>query len=394
MAVEISFPGVFVEEVPTGIHPIEGVATSTAAFVGRTRSGPLDGPVHVQGYRDFVQMFGSGSPPSTLDHAVRLFFENGGSDALIVRVGASRGGSITDNAISAPRLEAGKRGLWALDKAKSFNLLCIPPLANDKDIGPQTRAAAIRYCEKRGALFIADPSVAWQSAKQAVAGLNAAFPTRSSHAALFFPFLQASDPASAGKTMTVAPCGAVAGVMARTDAQRGVWRPPAGTEATLNGVAGPAIKLSDSQNGELNALGVNCLRTFTRSGPVVWGARTLAGADQAASEWKYIPVRRLAFFIEQSIQRGIRWAVFEPNAEPAWAKIRLNVGAFMDRLFRNGAFQGRTARQAYFVKCDATTTSQSDIDAGIANVVVGFAPLKPAEFVIITIRRSFEKTEA
>jgi phage tail sheath protein FI len=391
MAVEINYPGVYVEEVSTGVHPIEGVSTSTTAFVGQAHSGPLDGPVHIQSYRDYGQTFGSGLPASTLDHAVRLFFENGGSDALIVRVGASRGGAITDNAISAPRLEAGKRGLWALDKARCFNLLCIPPLADGKDIGPQTRAAAIRYCEKRGALFIADPSVAWQSARQAIAGLNAAFPTRSAHVALFFPFLQAADPASPGKTMTVAPCGAVAGVMARTDAQRGVWRPAAGIEATLKGASGPALKLSDSQSGELNALGINCLRSFARSGPVVWGARTLAGADQAASEWKYIPVRRLAFFIEQSIQRGIRWAVFEPNAEPTWAKIRLNVGAFMDRLFRNGAFQGRTAREAYFVKCDGTTTSQSDIDAGLANVVVGFAPLKPAEFVIITIRQLFEK---
>ncbi len=389
MAVEVSYPGVYVEELPTGMRPIEGVSTSTTAFVGRTRSGPIDGPVHVHGYRDYMQTFGSGPPASTLDHAVRLFFENGGGDALVVRVGASRGGAITDNAISAPRLEAEKRGLWALDKARCFNLLCIPPLADGKDIGLQTRAAAIRYCEKRGALFIADPSVAWQSAGQAIAGLDAAFPARSSHAALFFPFLQAADPVRAGKTMAVAPCGAVAGVMARTDAQRGVWRPPAGIEATLKGVSGPAIKLTDGQNGELNALGVNCLRSFARSGPVVWGARTLAGADQAASEWKYIPVRRLASFIKESIQRGIRWAAFEPNAEPTWAKIRLNAGAFMDRLFRNGAFQGRSAREAYFVKCDATTTSRSDIDAGIANVAVGFAPLKPAEFVTVTIRQSF-----
>lgn len=391
MAVETSYPGVYVEEVSAGMHPIEGVSTSTAAFVGPARSGPIDGPVHVQSHRDYEQTFGSGSPPSTLDHAVRLFFANGGSDALIVRVGTRRGGAITDDALSAPRLEAGKRGLWALDKAKGVNLLCIPPLADGQDLGPQTRAAAIRYCEKRRALFVADPSVAWQSAGQAIAGVNAAFPTRSAHVALFFPFLQATDPKSASKTMTVAPCGAVAGVLARTDAQRGVWRPAAGTEATLEGVTGPAIKLGDSQTGALTALGINCLRTIARSGPVVWGARTLAGADQATSEWKYIPVRRLAFFIEESIQRGIRWAVFEANAEPTWAKIRLNVGAFMDRLFRNGAFQGRTAREAYFVKCDATTTSQSDIDAGLANVVVGFAPLKPTEFVIITIRQLFEK---
>ncbi len=394
MAVEVSYPGVYVEEVSTGIHPIEGVPTSTAAFVGRTTSGPVDSPVHVQNYRDFQQMFGSRSPASTLDHSVRLFFENGGGDALIVRVGTGRGGTITDNAISAPRLEAEKRGLWALDKAKCFNLLCVPPLAEGKDIGQQTRAAAIRYCETHGALFIADPSVAWQSPKQAIAGLNAALPTRSSHVALFFPFLQVADPASSGKVATVAPCGAVAGVMARTDLQRGVWKPPAGTEATLNGVSGPTIKLTDSQNSALNAQGINCLRSFAPSGPVIWGARTLAGADQTASEWKYIPVRRLAFFIEQSIQRGIRWAVFEPNAEATWAKIRLNVSAFMDRLFRNGAFQGRSAREAYFVKCDGTTTNQSDIDAGIANVEIGFAPLKPAEFVVIKLQQLLEKKKS
>src|SRR5438067_1870613 len=179
MAVEVSYPGVYVEETPSGIHPIEGVSTSTAAFVGPARTGPVDSPVHVHSYRDYAQTFGSGSPATTLDHAVRLFFENGGGDALIVRVGSRRGGAITDNALAGPRLEAEKRGLWALDKAKCFNLLCIPPLAAGKDIGPQTRAAAIRYCEKRGALFIADPSVAWQSARQAVAGLDGAFPTRS-----------------------------------------------------------------------------------------------------------------------------------------------------------------------------------------------------------------------
>ena len=395
MAVEISYSGVYVEETSSGIHPIEGVSTSTAAFVGAARIGPIDSPVHVENHGDYARTFGSGSPATTLDHAVRLFFENGGSDALIVRVGAScggagRGGAITDNALSAPRLETAKRGLWALDKARSFNLLCIPPLADGKDIGAQTRAAAIRYCERRGALFIADPGVAWQSARQAIAGVNAAFPTRSPYAALFFPFLQVADPARAGKTMTVAPCGAVAGVMARTDARRGVWRPPAGIEATLAGVTGPAIKLGDSENGALNALGINCLRSFTGSGPVVWGARTLAGADDATSEYKYIPVRRMAAFIEESVQRGIRWAVFEPDAEPTWATIRLNVGAFMNRLFRNGAFQGQKPRDAYFVKCDGTTTSQGDLDAGVANVVIGFAPLKPAEFVIVTIRQLFE----
>jgi len=135
----------------------------------------------------------------------------------------------------------------------------------------------------------------------------------------------------------------------------------------------------------LNLLGVNCLRTFPVFGNVVWGARTLAGADHLASEWKYIPVRRLALFIEESLFRGTKWVVFEPNDEPLWAQIRLNVGTFMHNLFRQGAFQGTTPREAYFVKCDKETTIQNDIDRGIVNILVGFAPLKPAEFVIIKI---------
>lgn len=176
--------------------------------------------------------------------------------------------------------------------------------------GPQTCAAAIRYCEQRGALFIADPSVAWKSAGQAIAGLDAACPMRSAHVALFFPCLR-------DETLTVARCGAVAGVMARTDVRRGIWRPAAGLEATLKGVSGTALKLNDSQNGALNALGINCLRSFARSGPVVWGARTFAGA--AASEWKYIPIRRLACFIEQSVQRGMPRRRARATSMPAFS---------------------------------------------------------------------------
>ena len=180
---------------------------------------------------------------------------------------------------------------------------------------------------------------------------------------------------------------ASAGVFARTDAQRGVWKAPAGTDASLNGVRELTIRVNDLENGQLNPLGVNCLRTFPVIGNVVWGARTLRGADQLASEWKYIPVRRLALFLEESLYRGIKWVVFEPNDEPLWAQIRLNVGAFMHNLFRQGAFQGTTPRNAYFVKCDKETTTQNDIDRGIVNILVGFAPLKPAEFVIIKLEQ-------
>ena len=145
--------------------------------------------------------------------------------------------------------------------------------------------------------------------------------------------------------------------------------------------------MTDLENGLLNPLGINCLRHFPVYGKVVWGARTLQGADGFASEWKYIPVRRTALFIEESLYRGTKWVVFEPNDEPLWAQIRLAAGAFMHNLFRQGAFQGRSPREAYFVKCDNETTTQNDINLGIVNIVVGFAPLKPAEFVVIKFQQ-------
>jgi phage tail sheath protein FI len=179
----------------------------------------------------------------------------------------------------------------------------------------------------------------------------------------------------------------MAGIMSRTDAQRGVWKAPAGTEATLSGVTELTYKMTDGENGKLNPLGINCLRSFTVYGNVAWGARTMEGADQLASEWKYLPVRRMALFIEESLYRGTQWVVFEPNDEPLWAQIRLNVGAFMNNLFRQGAFQGKTPKEAYLVKCDKETTTQNDINLGIVNIIVGFQPLKPAEFVIIKIQQ-------
>ena len=179
----------------------------------------------------------------------------------------------------------------------------------------------------------------------------------------------------------------VAGIIARTDGTRGVWKAPAGLDAALNGVQGLQANLSDGDNGVLNPLGINCLRSFPVSGRVVWGSRTMRGADLLADDYKYLPVRRLALYIEESLYRGTQWVVFEPNDEPLWSQIRLNVGAFMHDLFVKGAFQGASPRDAYFVKCDKETTTQNDINLGIVNVVIGFAPLKPAEFVIIQLQQ-------
>ena len=214
------------------------------------------------------------------------------------------------------------------------------------------------------------------------------------NSAIYFPRIKQADSQLDGQIDTFVPCGTIAGVMARTDAQRGVWKAPAGIDAALSGVAGLQLEMTDNENGLLNPLGINCLRTFPIFGRVVWGARTLRGADAAADEYKYLPVRRTALFIEESLYRGLKWVVFEPNDEPLWAQIRLNVGAFMNNLFRQGAFQGKTPRDAYFVKCDKETTTQNDINLGIVNIVVGFAPLKPAEFVIIKLQQMAGQIQA
>jgi phage tail sheath protein FI len=174
---------------------------------------------------------------------------------------------------------------------------------------------------------------------------------------------------------------------ARTDATRGVFKAPAGTDASLSGVQQLEYSLTDGENGRLNPVAINALRAFPIYGPICWGARTLAGADQLADDYKYIPVRRFALFLEESLFRGTQWVVFEPNDEPLWAQIRLNIGAFLQDQFRQGAFQGTTPQQAYFVKVDSETTTQTDINNGVVNIVVGFAPLKPAEFVIIQIQQ-------
>jgi phage tail sheath protein FI len=240
-------------------------------------------------------------------------------------------------------------------------------------------------------MLVIDPPSGWKSIAAAEAGVNtvrgAVGNDGARNAVMYFPRLRMADPLSENRLADFAPCGAMAGIMARTDAQRGVWKAPAGLDASFAGVPEFTYKLTDGENGRLNQLGLNCLRSFPVTGNVVWGARTLAGADRLASEWKYLPVRRTALFIEESLYRGTQWVVFEPNDEPLWAQIRLNIGAFMQNLFRQGAFQGRSPREAYFVKCDRETTTQNDINLGIVNILVGFAPLKPAEFVVITIQQ-------
>jgi phage tail sheath protein FI len=286
-------------------------------------------------------------------------------------------------------LEDQKKGLYALEKADLFNLLCIPPFSfnGDGDFYTSLIDAAVGYCRKRRAFFIIDPPSDWRNKDNAINGINDGIGRPDHYAAVYFPRLIQPNPLRDNQIEKFAPCGAIAGVFARTDAQRGVWKAPAGLEATLSGVPQLSVPLTDDENGELNQLGINCLRAKPPAGRIVWGARTRAGDDRLASEWKYVPVRRTALFIEESLFRGSQWIVFEPNDEPLWAQIRLNFGAFMNNLFRQGAFQGSTPRDAYFVKCDKETTTQNDINLGIVNIIVGFAPLKPAEFVVIKLQQ-------
>ncbi|MFL6858386.1 MAG: phage tail sheath family protein [Allosphingosinicella sp.] len=605
MPAALSYPGVYIEEVSSGVHAITGVATSIAAFIGRTRWGPDNEPVVINSFADFERRFGGLWLSSPMSFAVRDFYLNGGSQAVIVRVFApslasaaaeaeaaanavavaadgavtgaagapavaaaaqTRADSFTDGtaaaaaadavakaahdfaAISAnaakkaetaaeahaaitgavsaaaaaaaddtvARLDLGalklmaaspgtwandlqaridippggggmfnlavrddstqvieqfnnlslttplqrrvdnvlqrestlvrldgapptgpltptspavsgkqwwqdassrvtvantaqgsdgdeptdaivegsasaKTGLYALDKAEEFNLLCIPPhkLTEDGDIGGGLIDAAIAYCVRRRAFFLIDPPSGWKTKDAARSGVDGpSIGTPSANAALYFPRILRPNPLSETAELTAfVPCGAVAGLYARTDTQRGVWKAPAGLDAALVDAPQLSVPLNDPENGELNPKGINCLRAMAGAGRVIWGARTRFGADARASEWKYVPVRRTALFIEESLYRGTQWVVFEPNDEPLWASIRLNVGAFMQRMFRQGAFQGSSPREAYFVKCDKDTTTQADIDLGIVNILVGFAPLKPAEFVVIKLQQ-------
>jgi phage tail sheath protein FI len=527
-----TYPGIYVEELASGVRTITGVSTSNGAFVDVFSRGPLDTPTEVTSYDDFARTFGGFDQRSEASYAVYQFFLNGGQLAWIVRVD---GGEPTPTPVTVPegyyptgyygygygggpgqpmRVHAANPGVWgfgvqfAVDYKTSdpsddtlfnlvvrevgvddrgnpavvgsevfrnlsrdsaatryapsvvnresnlvqidldlgmrpaatgadvtadaairdvnsgaflyiqpgfvpsspgttpdatalvaglnalrniapgiFNIVCVPAAANLQPGALQTVVqTATALCRDRRAFLIVDVPPDVKTLEQMQTWMGANDTLRDRNAAVYFPRVEMPDPLNEYRPRPVGASGTLAGIYARTDSGRGVWKAPAGTEATLSGVTVP-LKLNDEQNGLLNPEGINVLRTFPIFGSVSWGARTLEGADVQASEWKYVPVRRTALFIEESLAEGLTWVVFEPNDEPLWAQIRLNVGAFMHDLFRQGAFQGRTPREAYFVKCDSTTTTQTDIDHGIVNILVGFAPLKPAEFVVIRIQQ-------
>lgn len=375
-------PGVYVEEVSTGARPIEAVGTSTAAFIGQApdATAHLNAAIAVNNWRDFLREFGGDKPVATpLAHAVAGYFLNGGRRAWVVNIGPGE------------RVEAALAALAAVDE---IAVIAAPGLTS-----PAVQDALLGHCELLGTRFAildgpakaTDLSLLVQVASVSVGegeGPKDARATRGlrpreserGYGAVYFPHLVVRDPFDASQLVTVPPSGHIAGMFALNDGQRGVFKAPA--NMVVRGALGLSQRLTDAEQGVLNPQGVNAIRLFTGRGIVLWGARTLA---PSASEWRYVPVRRLFIMVEESIRRGTQWVVFEPNDERLWKSIRRDVSAFLTLLWRQGALQGATPAEAFFVKCDAETNTRDEIEAGRVVIEVGLAPVRPAEFVIFRI---------
>ena len=288
----------------------------------------------------------------------------------------------------------------ALDKLSIFNLLVLPGVTNNGIL-----SEALAFCERKQAFLImdtphvdvADPPTNWVGdfLGNPVGDTAGNIAPTSPNGACYFPYIISTDPLT-GATIELPPSGTVAGIYARTDTNRGVWKAPAGLETTVLNTTGVVEtgRMTDLRQGVLNLKGIDCLRTFPGVGTVVFGARTLVSSNTAFQQWKYVSVRRMALFLEQTLYRNLGWVVFEPNDDPLWVAIRTSIENFMLSLFNQHAFQGTKPSQAFQVKCDATTTTQQDIDNGIVNIIVAFAPLKPAEFVIIKIAQLAGQTQS
>jgi hypothetical protein len=284
----------------------------------------------------------------------------------------------------------------ALDKLAIFNLLLVPGIA-DNTISSE----ALAFCERKLAFMIMDPPV-----QDTADGFGENLPTiyndfqggvipKSTNGALYFPYLQCGDPLT-GNTFPLPPSGSVAGLYATTDNNRGVWKAPAGLQTLIQNTIGAVDtgEMTDARQGTLNQIGVDCLRYFPGIGTVIWGARTLVTENPALENWEYVPVRRMALFLEQTLRSNLTWVVFEPNDTLLWVAIRTSIESFMLTLFQQGAFQGDTPSAAFQVLCDSSTTTQQDIDTGIVNILVAFAPLKPAEFVVVQIAQLAGQTQS
>ena len=378
-------PGVYVEEVPSASKPIEGVATSVAAFVGLAPGGPINTPFQVSRWGQFAKVCGDSTESDNgpfmegafLAHAVRGFFDNGGTRCWVVRVGGSTprelGGDVEE-----------RSGLVSLAGIDEVTMVCMPDamtVAGDGDEAEVTvlQRKLIAHCENAGnrmAILDCPPRL---SPREVLDWRTSGAGYDSSNAALYYPWLEVANPLTGGPLL-VPPSGHVAGVWCRTDAGYGVHRAP--TEGVL-GVAGLGCDVAENDQAELAEAGVNSIRAFPRQGIRVSGARTLSSDP----EWRYVPVRRVFLHLASSIDQGTRWTVFEPNDERLWQVLREQVEHFLDRSWREGALAGETANDAYYVKCDAETNPSEVIEAGQVVCEIGIAPVRPGEFAILRLSR-------
>ena len=424
MAISYLTPGIYIEEIPSGNPPIEAVGTSTPALVGVAplASARVNEAIAVDSWSQFQKLYvfgedkfaaaaASGAAPEVsttpLAQAVKGFFENGGSRCYVLNLGAK--GSLQGSG------GARRQGIDLLEEIDEISMVCTPGFHDARSY-----QALITYCERTNCMAICDSpedvassdqlkdvalppkataSVAGGGKEEPAgpsgrAGLRA-MSAENGNAAYYYPWLtcvNAVDP-SARELVNSPPCGHIAGIYARVDAARGVFKAPA--NEMVRGALDVVYRVTDAEQGSLNQNGVNVIRFFSGDGPRVWGARTLAGT--AAPWWRYINVRRTFTMIERSIRRGTQWAVFEPNDQLLWSRIRVSVGMFLKRMYKSGALMGSSPEEAYFVKCDEETNPPEVIEAGQLVIVVGLAVVKPAEFVIFRIGHltaGAEKAEA
>jgi phage tail sheath protein FI len=369
--------GISIGETPTSRRFIPDAPTAITAFIDFFATGPTKVPTPITSFAAFQQTFGGLDPRSEASYQLLQFFSNGGQSAIVYNIAVEPSSPLFVSALES--------ALTSL--TLSANLLTLPATANLAPADAHAvMLAAQTFCETNRAFYIAD--IPPSTAAATPAAIEAWFANTGlaaiDSAALYYPRLTIADPLHPTLSREIASSGTVAGIYARTDSTEGVWTSPAGTGATIAN-ATPVVTLTDLASNELNSLGINPIRTFPGYGTVVWGARTAAGGNAGNSVYKYVSVRRLAIYIESSLQDGLQWSVFEPNNEILWTAIRLAVSAFMLQLWTKGALQGSLPQQSFFVKCDATTTTQNDVDNGRVNIQIGFAPLQPAEFVIVSI---------
>ena len=369
-------PGVYIEEVETGAKPIEGVSTSTAGMVGLTQKGPLNQPTLVTSFSEFQRLFGgyldiSHGDYRFLPHAVEGFFQNGGKRVYINRVAATDGMISDETIIGKDSAEPNQRtGLWAFKGVDEIKILAIPNGTNQK-----IQNAMIKHCENlKNCFAVLDPKKC--ATLDEIRNQRSLY--NSAYAALYYPWIKIRHP-DTEEILSIPPSGHICGIYARTDLQRGVHKAPA--NEVIEGVLGPEQQIPKAQQDMLNPFGVNCLQEFSGRGFRVWGARTTSND----SLWKYINLRRLFLYLEESIEKGTQWVVFEPNNQKLWAKVNQTISQFLTSVWKDGALMGTTQEQAFFVKCDRNTMTQDDIDNGRLIMLIGVAPVKPAEFVVFRI---------